>query len=94
MNLKSLTENRYTLNDIFVKNSEGWLAVALLMYPLAHMIHIVYYTFNCRFEELSFEEFAHFLTTKEFPGDFFVEIIEAFATLAIIIGLIGIVSKL
>lgn len=93
MNLKSLTENRYTLNDIFVKNSEGWLAVALLMYPLAHLIHIVYFSFTCEFYKLSLEQFAHFLMTKEFPGDYFVEIIEAFATFAIIIGLIGIISK-
>ena len=93
-NLKSLTENRYTLNDIFVKNSEGWLAIALLLYPLSHFIHIIVFTFNCNFDDMSLEEFGHFLTTKEFPGDYFVEIIEAFATLAILIGLIGIIIKL
>ena len=94
MNLKSLTENRYTLNDIFVKNSEGWLAVALMLYPLSHIIHIVFFTFKSRYDDLSFDEFAHFLTTKELPGDYFVEIIEAFATFAFVIGIIGIISKL
>lgn len=94
MNLKSLTENRYTLNDIFVKNSEGWLAVALLMVPLAHIIHIIVFTFGFKSKGLSFDDVIHLLSTKELPGDYFVEIIEAFATFAIIIGLIGIISKI
>ena len=91
---KKLTENRYSLNDIFVKNSEGWLAVALLIYPLSHFIHIIYYTFNCRFSGLSFEDMTHLMKTSQFPGDRFIEIINAFVIPAFIVGIIAIVSKL
>ncbi len=94
MNLKSLTENRYTLNDIFVKNSEGWLAVALLIYPLAHYIHIMVYTFLGRNKHLEIEEFIHLAFTKEMPGDYLVEIINTSFILTLIIGIAGIISKL
>ncbi len=93
MNLKSLTENRYTLNDIFVKNSEGWLAVALLMYPLAHIVHIIVYTFLFK-ETMNFEQLLKALSTYEYPGDYFAGIINCFFTISLLVGIVGIITKL
>ena len=96
---KSLTENKYTFNDIFAKASEGWLAVALLCYPLAHIIHILVFTFlndealnggNITDEKAT----IHFITTAEHPGDYLISILFVTFTLAAVIGFIGIVSKL
>lgn len=96
---KSLTENKYTFNDIFAKASEGWLAVALLCYPLAHIIHILVFTFlgkKVLFGDTidNDDVMLHLISTAEYPGDYLKSIIFVTFNLAAVIGLIGIVSKL
>lgn len=96
---KSLTENKYTFNDIFAKASEGWLAVALLCYPLAHIIHILVFTFFGKTmqngEKLdNIEEISRFLARGEYPGDYLKSILFVAFSLIAVIGIIGIISKL
>ncbi|MBR0112178.1 MAG: O-antigen ligase family protein [Clostridia bacterium] len=90
---KSLTENRYTLNDIFVKSSEVWLAVALLCFPMAHMVHLLVFTFLDN-DNINEAGFIHLLGTGEYPGDYLTTIVSTSFLFAALFGIIGIISKL
>ena len=86
--LKSLTENRYTLNDIFTKNYQIWAIVPLLIYLLTPVVHMIIYAILYK-PEFYDAEIAHFFSTGEYPGDYYKAIIQyafvlgaVFATIA------------
>ena len=74
MSYKSLTENRYTLNDIFVKKCEGWILAAFLLFPIAQIVHIFVFTFQFK-EDMDVKDTLVQMFSGELPGDHFVVIL-------------------
>ncbi len=71
---EKLTENRYTLNDIFTKNYEKWMLVPLFIYLLTPIVHMIVYAINYSSEAVD-DELYHLLATGEMPGDYYTPII-------------------
>lgn len=89
--LKSLTENRYTLNDIFTKNYQIWAVVPLLIYLLTPVVHMIIYAILYK-PEFYDAEIAHFFSTGEYPGDYYKAIIQYAFVLGAVFAVIAFTS--
>ena len=87
--MNSITENRYTLNDIFVKNHEVWLAIPLFCYLITPIIHMIVFAINFSPKTQDEAQIAHMLATGEWMGDYYKSIINAFCWLALLFALIA-----
>ncbi|MBQ6466813.1 MAG: O-antigen ligase family protein [Clostridia bacterium] len=76
MNLKSITENKYTLSDIFPKHHELWLMVPVVVYLLTPIVHMVSFAFLYKDQnDWTFEDYFHFFNTAESAGDYYSPIV-------------------
>ncbi len=91
--LKSLTENRYTLNDIFTKKYQIWAIVPLVIYFLTPIIHMIIFSVFYN-DDMSTEEFFHYIKTTELPGDNYTSIIQYSFVLGIFVAIIAVISFL
>ncbi len=92
--LSSLTENKYTLRDIFVRNHEVWLAIPLFCYLLTPVVHMIVFALNFSDNTDDFNKIIHTINTGEKIGDYYTEIIFLFTVVAAIIALIALISHL
>lgn len=92
--LSSLTENKYTLRDIFVRNHEVWLAIPLFCYLLTPVVHMIVYTL--KYSTYTQDEVAirHMLATGEWLGDYYKAIVLTFTVFAAIFALTAFVTHL
>ena len=89
--LKSITEDKYTLSDIFIKNNEVLLLIPLFLYLITPFVHICVYTFTYRdFSSLS--DYFLVLTSGHFPGDYYIAIIDVALILAVPFSLVAVIS--
>lgn len=89
--LKSLTENRYTLNDIFTKNYQIWAVVPLLIYLLTPIAHMIVFSFLYS-AEMKNEEITHFFNTGEYAGDYYMPIVQFAFVLGVFFATIAFVA--
>ena len=89
--LKFLTEDKYTLSDIFIKNVEILLLMPLFLYILTPLIHICVYTFTARPAE-SLSEFMLIASAGHKPGDYYIAIIDVAMILAVPFTLVAVIS--
>ena len=92
--LNFLTENKYTLRDIFVRNHEVWLAIPLFCYLLTPVIHMVVFAVKYSPQAVGIEEIAHMMTTGEWVGDYYLPIVMSFTVLAAFIAVVSFFSHL
>lgn len=91
--LKSLTENRYTLNDIFAKRHEEWLILPLIIYLLTPVVHMIVYA--CLYSNnIVDEQINHFIATGEMPGDYYSPIIHYAFFISALFAAVALVSHL
>ena len=90
--LSSLTENKYTLRDIFVRNHEVWLAIPLFCYLLTPVVHMIVYTLKFETKTDDASQIAHTMATNEWIGDYYTAIIHVFIYSAIVFALIAYIS--
>ncbi|MBQ6265138.1 MAG: O-antigen ligase family protein [Clostridia bacterium] len=90
--LSSLTENKYTLRDIFVRNHEVWLAIPLFCYLLTPVVHMIVFAANYSVNTEDFDKIIHTIKTGEKIGDYYTEIIFLFTVVAAIIALTAFIS--
>ncbi len=88
--LKSLTEDKYTLSDIFIKNNEVLLMIPLFFYLLTPLIHTLVYTFAYR--EPTFSDYIVFGASGHYPGDYYIAIIDVALILAVPFTLVSVIS--
>lgn len=89
--LKSLTEDKYTLNDIFTKNYEKWLLAPLFIYLLTPIVHMIVYAIGYS-DEMSPDEMLHYISTGEMPGDNYTAIIQFAFMICVFLALIAYAS--
>lgn len=90
----NLTENRYTLSDIFIKNHEAWLLVPLFCYLLTPLIHLCVIPFTYVNEITEQQDILHLMGTGENPGDYYVSIIVGSFVLAAFLCLVAYISHI
>lgn len=90
--LKALTENKYTLNDIFAKNYQIWAMVPLFIYLLTPVVHMISFAFLYQDTIVGEHDIAHFMATGENPGDYYSPICQLSFALGAIFALIALVS--
>ncbi len=92
--LSSLTENKYTLRDIFVRNHEVWLAIPLFCFLITPIVHIIVYflCFDLRTENVS--QIAHTMATNEWIGDYYKPIVMSFTVFAAFLAVISFISHI
>lgn len=90
--MNSITENRYTLNDIFVKNHEVWLAIPLFCYLITPIIHMIVFALNYAEKTEDEAQIVHTLATNEWIGDYYRPIIMVFTVFAVFFAFIAIKS--
>ncbi len=91
--LKSLTEDKYTLSDIFLKHHELWFMVPVVIYLLTPVVHMISFAILYKDpDDWSLKDWFHFYDTAELAGDYYSPIIHyafflgaIFAVLAIIV---------
>ena len=88
--LKSLTEDKYTLSDIFIKNNEILLLIPLFLYLITPLIHTLVYTFAYR--EPTFKDYIVFGASGHYPGDYYIAIIDVAIIFAVPLTVISIIS--
>lgn len=91
--LKALTEDKYTLNDVFVKNHQIWLALPLFIYMFTPVVHMIVYAI-CYNPVIDEAHIPHMLSTGEMPGDYFSEIIHLAFLLGTFVTVIATISWL
>lgn len=69
--LKSLTENKYTLNDVFTKNYQIWAMVPLFLYLLTPVIHMIVFAILHTDDIEGIDNITHYMATGEYPGDYY-----------------------
>lgn len=87
--LSSLTENKYTLRDIFVRNHEVWLAIPLFCYLLTPVVHMIVFALNFSTTTQDRSEMAKVMTTGEWVGDYYVPIIISFTVFSALVTLVA-----
>lgn len=90
---KYLTENRYTLNDIFTKRYQEWAIVPLIMYLLAPVIHMIIYAILYK-ETIEGDEVKHYFATGQWPGDYFCEIVQYVFVISAFVAIFAVISFL
>ena len=93
--LKSLTEDKYTLSDIFIKYHEFWLMVPPVIYLLTPIVHMI--TFAVLYkdpEDWSLKDYFHFYDTAELAGDYYSPIIHYAFFLGAIFTIIAIIAHI
>ena len=88
----SLTENKYTLRDIFVRNHEVWLTIPLFCYLLTPVIHMLVYTFEYQPSTQNEELIRHMLATGEWVGDYYRAIVITLTAFAAIFAVVALFS--
>ena len=91
--LKSLTEDKYTLSDIFLKHHELWYMVPVVIYLLTPVVHMISFAILYKDpDDWSLKDWFHFYDTAELAGDYYSPIIHyafflgaIFAVLAVIV---------
>ena len=91
--IKSLTEDKYMLSDIFPKHHELWLMVPVMIYLLTPVVHMITFAFTYKDpDDWSLKDWFHFYDTAELAGDYYSPIIHyafllgaIFAILAVIV---------
>jgi O-antigen ligase len=92
--LKYLTENRYTLSDIFPKSHEVWLATPLFCYLLTPIVHMIVYAVRVRPHtlDISTKDLAHLLTTGEGIGNLQIPIVQGAFCLSLLLAIVAWIS--
>ncbi len=90
--LSSLTENKYTLRDIFVRNHEVWLAIPLFCYLLTPVVHMIVFAVNYVPSTQNEKDMLHLLIMGEWVGDYYKAIIHTFILLGAIIAFVAYIS--
>ena len=92
--INSITENKYTLRDIFVRNHEVWLAIPLFCYLLTPIVHMIVYSvcFDTKAEDIT--QIAQLMTTGEWVGNYYTPIIMTFSFFATIFAIVAFFSHL
>ena len=89
----NLTENRYTLNDIFSKNYQVWFMLPLMLYLLVDIPHVLIYSIMYRPQsQWTTEQFLSFLGTKRDYCDYLFALIDFAIILGAVFELIAIIS--
>lgn len=91
--LKYLTEDKYTLSDIFLKHHELWLMVPIVIYLLTPIVHII--TFSILYkdpEEWSLKDYAHYFENFEMVGDYYKAIIHYAFFIATLFTIVAIIT--
>ena len=95
MKLKSLTEDRYTLSDIFIKHHEFWLMVPPVIYLLTPIVHMIAFAVLYKDpEDWSLKDYFHFYDTAELAGDYYSPIIHYAFFLGAIFTIIAIIAHI
>ena len=90
--LKSITEDKYKLSDIFPKHHELWLMVPVIIYMFTPIIHMIVFAFLYKDpENWSLKDFVHFYDTCEYPGDYYSPIIHYAFLIGAILTVIAII---
>ena len=92
--LSSITENKYTLRDIFVRNHEVWLAIPLFCYLLTPVVHMIVFALNYAESTDDEAQMARTLATGEWIGDYYTPIIMVFTVFAAFITVVAMISNL
>ena len=93
--LKSITEDKYTLNDIFPKHHEFWLMVPIMIYLLTPIVHMITFAISYKDpDDWSFQDLLHLINTHEKVGDNYSPIIHYAFLLGAIFAIIAIVSHI
>ena len=90
--LSSITENKYTLRDIFARNHEVWLAIPIFCYLLTPVIHMIVYTLKFDTSTDNFETITQMMTTGEWVGNYYKSIIMVFTAFAVFFSVIAVLS--
>ncbi len=91
--LKALTEDKYTLNDIFTKNHEKWLLAPLFIYLLTPIVHMIVYA--CLYSpDIIDDQIDHFIKTGEYPGDYYSPIIQFSFIIGAVVAAAALISHL
>ena len=90
--LSSLTENKYTLRDIFVRNHEAWLSVPLFCYLITPVVHMIVFVVNYAPSTQDEKDMVHLLIMGEWIGDYYKAIIHTFILLGAILSLVAYIS--
>ena len=90
--LSSLTENKYTLRDIFVRNHEVWLAIPLFCYMITPIIHMIVFSINYMPSTQDDSQMVRLMVMGEWVGDYYKAIIHTFILLGAIIALVAYIS--
>lgn len=69
--LKKLTSNDYTFNDVFTKHYQIWAMIPLFLYLLTPVVHMIVYAILHTDDIEGLDNIAHFLSTCEYPGDYY-----------------------
>ena len=80
--LSSLTENKYTLRDIFVRNHEVWLAIPLFCFLLTPVVHMIVFALNFGESTQDETQMARTMAAGEWIGDYYKPTIMAFTVFA------------
>lgn len=90
--LSSITENKYTLRDIFVRNHEVWLAIPLFCYMITPIIHMIVFSINYMPSTQDDSQMVRLMVMGEWVGDYYKAIIHTFILLGAIIAFVAYIS--
>ncbi|MCR5522219.1 MAG: O-antigen ligase family protein [Clostridia bacterium] len=95
--LKSMTENRYTLNDIFTKNYQYWLAAPLFIYLLTPVVHMIVYALLysdtlTSTADAEYDPILHYMNTGEWQGDYYSAIIQFSFIISAFVAAVALIS--
>ena len=91
--LKSITEDKYTLNDVFTRHHELWLFIPPFIYLLTPVIHMITFAFTYKKQEdWSLKDYFHFYDTAELAGDYYSPIIHYAFFIAALITIITVIT--